>query len=428
MSLDNGEVLYERDAKTLLRPASNLKLLTTAAALEMLGKNYFFKTCLYADTLISDSVLHGNIYLKGFGDPDFNSVQLAGLLSALRRRNIMKIEGNIIGDASYFDDQHWGAGWMWDDEPDGFAAYNSALSINRNCVEVTAAPGRSIGDTITVSIEPITQYVSVQNTAITLADTAASTLKISRKYKERLNVITIGGGYPRGAKPEIDRITVWAPEMYFLSLAKEELRREGITFEGKLGLDTIPASALLLSQHLQSIDSVLIILNKMSDNLSAENLLKILGVNRYGAPGTSEHGIAVVKGYLASLGVDSTSYLMVDGSGVSFYNLLTSELLVRLLAGMYANKNAFDLFYATLPIAGVDGWLSARMKGTPAQHNLRAKTGTLSGASTLTGYVRTADGEMLAFSIMMQNYIGSGDAYRKAQDEIGIAMAGLKRK
>ena len=153
----------------------------------------------------------------------------------------------------------------------------------------------------------------------------------------------------------------------------------------------------------------------MSDNLSAENTLKILGPKAYGPPGTTEHGISAVKGLLHSLTIDTTKLLMVDGSGVSHYNLLTPEILVDLLRGIYFRKDIFDLYYASLPNAGVDGLLANRMKGTPAQNNLHAKTGTLGGVSTLSGYVRTADGEMLGFSVMMQNYIGSGNRTEKCR-------------
>ncbi len=277
VSLDNDEILYERDATMLLRPASNMKLITAAAALSILGKNFALKTEMYADTLINNGVLHGNIYLKGFGDPDFNSAQLADLLSTLKARGVTQIEGNVVGDATYFDDERWGVGWMWDDEPAGFAAYNSALSINRNCVEATVAPSNIAGDTALVSIDPPTQYVSLFNTATTDADTAALTLEISRKFKERLNVVTVKGKIPRGAKQQKEAISVWGPEMYFLTLVKEELQRQNIVFDGKLLLDTIPSAAVLLASHLQPIDSMVVFLNKMSDNLSAENMVKILG-------------------------------------------------------------------------------------------------------------------------------------------------------
>ena len=428
VSLDNDEVLYERDAKILLRPASNMKLITAAAALSTLGKNFLLKTEMYSDTLISNGVLHGNIYLKGFGDPDFTSAPFADFLSMLKARGIAKIEGNVVGDATYFDDERWGVGWMWDDEPAGFAAYNSALSINRNCVAVTVTPSNTMGDTTLVSIDPPTQYVSLLNTATTGADTTALTLEISRKFKERLNVITVKGQIARGAKPQKEFVSVWGPEMYFLTLFKEELQHENIVFDGKLLLDTIPSSAVLFARHLQPIDSMVVYLNKMSDNLSAENTIKILGAESYGVPGTTEHGISSVKRTLCSFGIDTTKFLMVDGSGVSHYDLLTPDILVTLLRAMHSKKDIFDLYYSSLPNAGVDGLLANRMKGTPAQNNLHAKTGTLGGVSSLSGYVTTADGEMLAFSIMMQNYIGPGEPYRKMQDAIGALMAGFSRK
>lgn len=428
VSLDNNEALYERNSNALLRPASNLKLLTTATALSTLGKDFSIKTNLYADTLVTDSSLHGNIYLKGFGDPDFNSLQLAELLSALRWKGISKIEGNIIGDPSYFDDQRWGAGWMWDDEPFGFAAYNSALSINRNCIDVTVSPGTAIGDSASVIIDPPTQYVSVENKATTCEDTLPPTLEISRRFAERLNVITVKGKIPRASRSQKDRITVRGPEMYFLTLAKEELSRQHIFFNGNILLDTIPARARLIAQHSQRIDSMIVFLNKVSDNLSAENTLKIIAAEIFGQPGTTEHGISAVKRVLSSFGVDTTKFLMVDGSGVSHYNLLTPEIYIQLLRGMFWRKDIFDLYFASLPNAGLDGSLENRMKNSAAQNNLHAKTGTIGGVSTLSGYVRTADGEMLAFSMMMQNYLGASDPYRKAQDTIGILMANLRRK
>ena len=428
VSLDNNEVLYERDAKTLLRPASNIKLMTTAAALLILGPQYSFRTSLYTDTLVSGDTLEGNVYIKGSGDPDFSSADLAVLLSPLTAKNISRVAGNLVGDASYFDDERWGAGWMWDDEPSGFAAYNSALSINRNCVEVTVTPGSKIDDTVTVTIDPPTRYVSLINEATTAADTIPSTLDISRKYKERLNTIVVRGRMPVTGKQEKESISVWNPEMYFLTLAGEELHRRNIAVDGKLLLDSLPRNALCVSQQSRPMDSVLVYLNKASDNLSAENILKILGAAAYGTPATTAHGITAAKLALAALGVDSTNYLMVDGSGVSHYDLVTPDDFIRLLRGMYGRKDLFDLYVNTLPNAGVDGLLANRMRGTAAQNNLHAKTGTIRGASALSGYVRTADGELLAFSMMMENYIGSGDPYRRAQDAIGALMAGFRRK
>ena len=428
VSLDKGDVLYERDAKMLLRPASNMKLLTTATALATLGKAFTLPTTMFADTLVRDSVLHGNLYFKGSGDPDLMSSHLTEMVSALKANGISGISGNIVGDATYFDDERWGAGWMWDDEPAGFAAYNSALTINRNCVEVTVNPGNAPGDSAQVTIAPATGYISVVNDARTSVDSIPTTIEVSRKYKEHLNTITVHGTIPRGSQTRHDLISVLRPEIYFLTLVREELARQNIRFSGTIALDTIPFGVRLLARHVQPIDSMIVFLNKVSDNLSAENTLKIIGAMTYGTPGSTEHGISVVKRVLANFGIDSTKFLMVDGSGVSHYNLLTPEIYVELLRGMYSRKDIFDLYYMTLPNAGVDGSLDTRMQNSPAQNDLHAKTGTISGVSTLSGYVHTADGEFLAFSMMMQNYIGSSEPYRRAQDAIGIPMANFRRK
>ena len=150
---------------------------------------------------------------------------------------------------------------------------------------VTVTPSNIVGDTALVSLDPPTQYVTLLNTATTGVDTAALTLEISRKFKERLNVITVKGQIPRGAKPQKESVSVWGPEMYFLMLVKEELQRQNIVFDGTLVVDTIPSSAILFARHLQPIDSMVVFLNKMSDNLSAENTVKILGAESYGVPG-----------------------------------------------------------------------------------------------------------------------------------------------
>ena len=425
ISLEDGEVLYDRDSKMLMRPGSNLKLLTSAGALSALEKNFDLRTQLYADTMIVDSVLEGNIYFKGYGDPDFTSDQLEEMIAHLKSKGISHIAGDIVGDASYFDDQHWGIGWMWDDEPFGFAAFHSALSINRNCVEVHVTPGRIPGDSVFVSVVPPTSYVSVENSGLTGVDTVANTLDVSRKFAERLNVITVKGILPRSSSEDVESISVLNPEMYFLTIAKEELTRQNIPFGGTLMLGVVPRSAFLIAQHDQPLDSMLIFMNKESDNLSAENMLKILGAEKFGVPGSTQNGLLVVKHVLSTFGIDTTHFLAVDGSGVSHYNLITPEIFVQALQAMYERKDDFDSFFKSLPVAGVDGLLKERMKHSAAENNLHAKTGTISGVSTLSGYVRTKDGELLAFSIMMQNFIGSAKPFRVAQDSIGILMANL---
>jgi serine-type D-Ala-D-Ala carboxypeptidase/endopeptidase (penicillin-binding protein 4) len=427
VSLKTGEVLYERNSTLLMRPASNMKLLTSATALMRLGTDFKFATRFLTDGAVSDSVLHGSLYIKGSGDPDFSSSSLAAVVAELKSKGITRIEGDLVGDASYFDQKRWGTGWMWDDEPSGFAAFNSALSINSNCVEVRVTPSDTVGRPPQVTVTPETKYMTLENTAITAGMHTENTLDVSRKYFERTNTITVSGAFPAGSHTRTESITVLVPEQYFLTLAKEELQRQGISLTGQLRLASVSGSAKVIAEHVQPIDSMIIYMNKVSDNLSAENSLKTVSAEALGSSGSTEHGVSLVKQTLAGFGIDSTKFLMVDGSGVSHYDLLTSEIYVKLLQGMAAQKNVFDLYYRSLPNAGVDGSLNTRMRHTPAQNNLHAKTGTIGGVTTLAGYVTTADGEMLAFSMMMQNFIGSTGPYRRAQDEIGAFMAGYKR-
>jgi serine-type D-Ala-D-Ala carboxypeptidase/endopeptidase (penicillin-binding protein 4) len=428
VSLKTSEVLYERNAQLLMRPASNMKLITSATALLRLGRDFKFTTRMFSDGPITDSVLHGNLYIHGSGDPDFLSSTLADMTAQVRAKGIASIEGDIIGDASYFDEKRWGVGWMWDDEPSSDEAFNSALSINRNCIDVLAAPADTIGGPPVVALDPVTRYMTIENTATTGAPLSGNTLEISRKYFERTNIITVKGSIPLGAPRKKETVTVLGPEQYCVTLLQEELQRQQVRLTGTAHLGAVPAGAQLIAQHDQPMDSMVVFMNKVSDNLSAENTLKTVSAEVLGYAGSSEHGISLVKQTLAGFNIDSTAFLMVDGSGVSHYNLLTPDIYIKLLDGMYRKKDIFDLYYASLPIAGVDGTLSKRMLGTAAQNNMHAKTGTISGVSTLSGYVTTADGELLAFSMMMQNYIGSSRPFHRAQDAIGALMANFRRE
>jgi len=428
VSLETGETLYERDSKMLVRPASNMKLITTATALVELGTDFKFKTVMHIDGKINNDTLNGNLYVKGFGNPDFTSKDLSRMVEQVKAQGIKEIRGNIIGDKSYFDSLYWGNGWMWDDEPSAFAAFISPLSINDNCVKVYVKPGKKVGDTVEVRVEPPTAYVTILNQAITVATDSAANLNVDRRWKERENTIVVKGQLPINLREQETTISVWNVEMYFLTLLKEELQRQEIKVGGKLMFGVVPTTSVQIAYHEQPMDSMIINLNKISDNLSAENTLKTIAAEKLGAPGSTKAGIWVVNRFLSSIGIDTTKYYVVDGSGVSHYNLVTPEIYITLLKYMFTNKKFFDLYYTSLPIANIDGTLKGRMKGTKAEGNLRAKTGTISGVSTLSGYVETADGEWLAFSIMMQNFIGSSKPYRDAQDKIGALLAEFSRK
>ncbi len=427
VSLDRGNVLYERDSKVLMRPASNMKLLTSSAALLLLGTEHFFRTSLLADSVSSDGTVQGNLYLKGTGDPDFTSHDLDSLVRQVKQTGIRTVLGNIVADASAFDDQYWGEGWMWDDEPYSFEAGISALSINKNCVEVQIIPGALPGDPVQITVNPPTAYVSLLNASKTVADTALEPLQVTRMFKDRLNIIVVKGEIV--AKPDTvkELVTVWRPELYAATLLKESLLRDSIAVAGQPTIGVSTPSSVELAVHRWPIDTMIVNLNKSSDNLSAENTLKTISVLRGGTPGSAHHGLYQVNEVMAGFGIDTTLYDIVDGSGVSHYNLITADAIVNLLRGMAQRTMEFPLFYESLPIAGVDGTLEKRMRSTPAEGNLRAKTGSIGGVSSLSGYVTTRDGERLAFSMLMQNFILPSRLYRNAQDAIGALLAGFSR-
>jgi D-alanyl-D-alanine carboxypeptidase/D-alanyl-D-alanine-endopeptidase (penicillin-binding protein 4) len=427
-SLSDARMLFERNSKVLFHPASNLKLLTAATALHALGKDYKFKTAIYADSTIDGTDLRGNLYIKGFGNPDLSTTDLKWMVGELKDIGLRSIQGDIVGDVSFFDDTFWGKGWMWDDEPSSSEPFITPLSINENSVKVFVRPGERPGDSVRVRFEPETKYVTLANNGVTGSDTATNTIEVTRRFKERLNTVVVTGTLPRSS-PELEfELSVWDPTLYALTLFREELEREGIAVQGGLKLGSVQDRAMRLVEHDWRIDSVLIKMDKISDNLSAENILKVIAAEKRGPPGTSIQGISVVNEFLSSVGIDTTSYLMVDGSGVSHYNLINAETIVELLSKMYGQRGLFGLFEASLPVAGIDGTLEDRMKGTAAEGNVRAKTGTLSGVSSLSGYVHTQDGDVLAFSILMQNFIGSPRSYRDAQDKIVELLAGFRSK
>jgi D-alanyl-D-alanine carboxypeptidase/D-alanyl-D-alanine-endopeptidase (penicillin-binding protein 4) len=418
VSLTNNETLYEVNPSLLFNPASNQKIFTAATALSRLGASYQINTRAYLDS--------SRIYVKGFGDPllstkDIDSI--ASTLSSILPNDKLWV---LAGDTTYFDDAYWGSGWMWDDEPDPTAMFISPLSVNSNAITVRVKPGIRSGEAVVVATEPATDFVTIENTGVTTADSIGVKIDVSRKWRERSNVATVTGQMHPWDTTVTHTISVREPEHYTLTLLSERLRARGFEVSG-VELDSVSHTATEVTRYSHRLDSVLTLQMKQSDNLAAENLLKILGAEKRGVPGTAQKGLAVIKEFLSQEGIDTTRLVLADGSGVSRYNLTSADVIVQLLQSMHKDPELFETFYYSLPIAGVDGSLSNRMKETPAQGNLRAKTGTLSGVSALSGYVHTIDGEMLAFSILMQNFPTASRRYRQVQDAIGVLLSGLRR-
>ena len=277
-----------------------------------------------------------------------------------------------------------------------------------------------------VTLIPQTDFVKVVNNTITVIPGSSDNFKVTREWVNRNNTILVDGKVEKtsiiDSSANTKKINLLYPEKYFLTLFKEHLEQEEIKIEKPLGIKILEANSIYLAAINRSIDTVLAEVNKTSDNLDAEMLLYAFADS--GAPAIADDGIAAVKRFIDTLGFNSDDYYLADGSGVSHYNLVSADLLSEFLKNIYyERKDLFDLFYNSLAVAGVDGTLKNRMRGTLAEGNVHAKTGTIKGVSNLSGYVTARNGHLMVFSIIIQNFVNEYSTARKFQDMICELLA-----
>ncbi|MBE0573228.1 MAG: D-alanyl-D-alanine carboxypeptidase/D-alanyl-D-alanine-endopeptidase [Ignavibacteriaceae bacterium] len=416
--------LFQKNEKLLLRPASNMKLLTSAAALLNLGEYYSFRTDIYHAGVIEGNTLFGDVFVVGGFDPIFSSEDLDSLVVVIKSLGIKNISGGIYTDISKKDSMYWGKGWMWDDDPEPSAPYLSALNINGNSIQVYV-DGAEIDSPAIVKLNPETKFVDVVNNSVTVASDDAADILITRDWVNKKNTILVSGKVIKIKNYEhYSKVNLLFPERYFLTVFKEKLEEQDISIEKQIEVKSLAENPVYLTSIYTSIDTVLSVVNKDSDNLSAEMLIYSMAYNDSGAPAVAEDGLAAVKRLIDSVGFNSDDYSIADGSGVSHYNLVSAELILETLKYCYyERKDLFPFFYNSMAIAGVDGTLKSRMRNTAAQNNVHAKTGTLNGVSNLSGYVTAKNGHLLAFSIMIQNYVDESSKAREFQNKICELLA-----
>lgn len=427
--LSSKKIVYQKNNKLLLHPASNMKILTSAAALKYLGADYQFKTSVYYQGEIVDSVLYGHLFVVGGCDPDFTSDDLEILTKSIKDLGVRKITGNIFGDVSMTDSLFWGNGWMWDDDPSTDAPYLSALNINDNAVTLSCWYDEKSSDLIVKSI-PETEFIKF-NKKLTFYDNEETNFTVDRDWINRTNNFIISGNIspksPVRKNSFTQKFNVFKPELYFLTLLKESLQRNNIHFTGDLNFKPIDGTVNNIFTFSRTYDSVIVNLNKTSDNLSTEMVLRAIAEKYFGKPASAINGLKMIDSLIILCGLNPSDYRLVDGSGVSHYNLVSAELLLAVLKHFYYNEpTLFQTLYNSFPIAGVDGSLENRMKNSKAFNNVHAKTGTLSGVSALSGYVTNKRGNMLAFSILIQNYVGSAKQARDFIDSICVILSESK--
>ena len=370
---------------------------------------------MYYDGYVSNDTLYGNVYVVGGCDPDFTTQDLYYFVDTLKSLGISTIAGNLYGDISFKDSLYWGKGWMWDDDPSSDAPYLSALNLNDNCVEVIVQQEDYIHQPV-VTIYPTTNYVSVTNQS---SFESENKFEINRNWLERKNEIIVKGKFPISNRYVTKFVNVLNPEKYFLTVFSEVLDSNFINLSGDLKIKTTPPDAHKICTFKRSYGNIIENLNKTSDNLSAEMTLYALSEKYSGKPATADSGVQLINLMIDTIGLNHKDYRIVDGSGVSHYNVVSAELLVNILKYFYSkNPELYEILYNSFPIAGLDGTLENRMRKTAAANNVHAKTGTLTGVSTLSGYLINKKSHTIAFSIMMQNYVGSSAKAKEFQDEI----------
>jgi len=357
VSADKYDLIYEHNSQLEMIPASITKLVTSAVAFDMLGVNYDFKTIVYTDDInISDGVIDGNLYLKGYGDPDLNSLDITYLAEVIKSKGIIQITGNVVYDESYLDDEHYAlADYYQGDTKRNYWPYVSGLNFNKN----------------------------------------------SKNFDPALMAGTV---------------------------LFDELVASSILIDGIVVAGITPSASKEIAVVSHSIFDVLAHMNKESDNHSAITVFKVIGAKFSTPPGSVSKGESAVVEFLTSIGNQRNRFEILEGSGLTRFNKVNSDMYIRLLKYMYDDTKSFDYFYSTLPIAGKDGTLRNRMIGTEAENNVHAKTGTLNSVSALSGYAVSRDSELLIFYIVMNGFGGGANEVRYKQDQICELLCQFSRK
>jgi len=433
-SLKSDETLYALNARKLMMPASNMKIVTLAAAADRLGWDYTYDTTLLGLGPITAGTLNGDLLVVGSGDPsigdDLAERLFADWAGRVTNAGIRTIDGRIIGDDNTLDDDALGFGWSWDDLPDDYAAGIGALQFNENAVRVTAGPGPAVGDFAAIDATPSDSGLDIRSLVTTGA--ANSQTSISTRRLPGSSTLELRGSIALGATASTLTVSVDNPTLFFVKALRAALIARGINVRGPaVDIDQVlhpPArstGALLATYTSPPLSTLATRLMKVSQNQYAETLLKTLGAAA-GTP-TAANGRSEARAILQKWGVQPGDLIQRDGSGLSRYDYVTPDALVTVLSHIDRDPRLRGPFEAALPIAGRDGTLSNRMKGTPAEGNARAKTGSMANVRGLSGYVTTADGEPVVFSIIANNFDEPAGAITKTADAIVIRLAQFKR-
>lgn len=417
-SQTTGELLYDYNGSTRLRPASNLKLLTAASALDVLGEKHIFTTKIFVNGKIRDGVLYGDLFLQGGGDPTLLLKDLESLASTVANKGIKEIKGYLIGDDTRYDSLRYSMDMPWSDEETYYGAEISALTIapdedyDAGTVILEVEPSNKVGEQASIKIEPMNTHIKVQNDAVTGASDVEEDLIFTREHGT--NTIKISGKIPHNGQLKREWIAVSNTSKYTVHLFNEELKKAGVKLKAGYKLGVTPATAKLIGEHQSMpLAQMLVPFMKLSNNVHGEVFVKEMGKVNLGT-GSFEQGQSVLTKSLTELGLNLEDQVIRDGSGISHVNLIAPNNITKLLFSIQS-KPWFFSYYHSLPVAGakekmVGGTLRHRMKQEPLLGNVVAKTGTLSTVSSISGYVKTKTQGSLIFSILINNVIDEDEA------------------
>jgi serine-type D-Ala-D-Ala carboxypeptidase/endopeptidase (penicillin-binding protein 4) len=415
-SRETGELLYEHLGDTRLHPASNMKLFTCASGLAVLGEDYTFSTELWFDGELKENTLVGNLYMKGKGDPTLLQNDFERLARIVNERGIQEIKGNIIGDDTWYDEVRLSQDLNWNDEHYYYGAQVSALTASPNedydtgTVMLTISPGTKPGEQPEITLTPVTNYINITNKAVTIeSNHVEDEAEISVIRQHGTNDVIVEGCIPLNSESLKEWVAVWEPTDYAMELFHNALQKIGVRVDGKVTRGVTPKQAeLLYVRESISLAELNVPFMKLSNNGHGEMIVKELGRAVKGE-GDWDCGLDVLEKTLEKFGVDTRNLVIRDGSGISHVTLIPPNEISKFLFRIQ-KEPWFNSFYFSLPVAGeedrmVGGTLNDRMKGL----KVTAKTGTIMGVSTLSGYLTTKEGEELIFSIMLNNLLDEED-------------------
>jgi serine-type D-Ala-D-Ala carboxypeptidase/endopeptidase (penicillin-binding protein 4) len=437
-SVATGEILFERNATRAVIPASTAKLITIAAAAERLGWTYRYETRLVASGRLQSGVIKGDLLVIGSGDPSINDHHggstpvFARWAEQLRNAGIHAIEGRLIGDDRAFGRDLVGDGWSWDDLGDAYGSPVGALQVDENVVKLALRPADAPGKPVVIDLPPSYSWFEIVNRAVTASADAKGAISLRRK--PGTSALEVSGQIPVGLEGRTRGAAVVHPTELFLRAMFTVLRERGVSVAGwttapQPDSTSVPSELRTVGLHesppLQELATVMM---KRSHNGYAETLLRTLGRTSGQGQGTAASGLEVVQEVLHAWGIPRDAYVLRDGSGMSRLNLATADILVTVLRQAHLDPRHREAFASTLPVAGRDGTLQHRMVGTPAEGKVVAKTGTMTGVRALAGYIETADGEILAFAMIANNFVVPVKSVDATMEAALITLAGFSRR